>query len=165
MIAEPISAKAIKDIALFVRESLYDFIDKNGKLDIVRAIEYKCQDLGFEYEIVEETDMPDAYATTDVKRKRLYVREDVYDEAAEGNGRHRFTLAHELGHILLHQEVRMANKDENCKIYCHPEWQANEFASWLLCPVKSPNATKSRTALRYGVSEQVAQIQIDKIKK
>lgn len=50
------------------------------------------------------------------------------------NDRKRFTIAHELGHILLHNESNFpisGYRDEKCK-----EKEANEFASELLMPEK-----------------------------
>lgn len=32
----------------------------------------------------------------------IYIREDVYEGACTGNGRDRLTIAHEVGHFLMH---------------------------------------------------------------
>lgn len=35
---------------------------------------------------------------------RIRIREDVYERACNGYGRDRLTMAHELGHLLLHRD-------------------------------------------------------------
>ena len=66
----------------------------------------------------------------------ILLRESVYNGACYGNGRDRFTVAHELAHGVLHKEqIGFARPvDHNTKIYCNAEWQANEFAGRLLLP-------------------------------
>ena len=39
----------------------------------------------------------------DATENCIKIREDVYERAIKGYGRDRFTLAHELGHFLMHQ--------------------------------------------------------------
>lgn len=65
--------------------------------------------------------------------KEIYVADESYE-------RQRFTIAHEIGHIILHHEAgesinevdyRTSDKDFNRK-----EFQANAFASALLMPKK-----------------------------
>ena len=165
MIAKPLSRKTILKIAKMVRDILKNYINEFGRLDIVRVIEYEIQEMGFNYEIVELNKMPNEYATTDIHRKLVKIREDVYEAVSNGDNRHRFTLAHELGHILLHQDIRMARSNEEIKKYCDPEWQADEFASWLLCPVENNNLNISEISARYGVSKVVAEFQLKKLKE
>ena len=56
----------------------------------------------FSYLYVAKNEMPDTYAYFDNVANSIVVREDVYDRALNGSGRDRFTLAHELGHYVLH---------------------------------------------------------------
>ncbi len=81
----------------------------------------------------------------------IKLRDDVWRLIEANDGRARFTLAHELGHAILHADVIMAGgvvyRDAACipsetlqigmKIYESPEWQANVFASAFLMPSKS----------------------------
>lgn len=54
-------------------------------------------------------------------------------------GRERFTVAHELGHYLLHrgqaESFRCATDDVVDRVLKQREWEANEFASYLLMPI------------------------------
>jgi hypothetical protein len=55
-------------------------------------------------------------------------------------GRYRFTLAHEIGHWVLHRPQAMATHQASlilCRSTSRPdrlEWQANQFAAYLLMP-------------------------------
>lgn len=60
----------------------------------------------------------------------------VISQELDNPGRRRFTLAHELGHILMHQGFNYCNyTDFNIQMATkEKEQQANEFASELLLP-------------------------------
>lgn len=67
----------------------------------------------------------------------------------ESNGRRNFTLAHEIGHYILHRnggERQCAAGDTNnfSESEFDPEFQANQFASQLLLP---PNIVRPYTEL------------------
>ncbi|WP_417788699.1 helix-turn-helix domain-containing protein [Terasakiella pusilla] len=66
----------------------------------------------------------------------IRIREDVYEKAWDGDGRSRFTLAHELGHYLLHADIGLARSENSHDhpIYRDSEWQADTFAGGLLLP-------------------------------
>jgi hypothetical protein len=67
---------------------------------------------------------------------------DVWDGAKVGNARFRFTVAHEIGHVLLHRGDLMQHRGcafrdavtateklpPDIPIFCSPEWQANVWA-------------------------------------
>lgn len=92
----------------------------------------------------------------------------VYNQAIESAGRIRFTLAHELGHYLVHRHL---HGEFNCSEADTLHWdsperqmekQANEFASCLLMPRKDFEAQIGSSHIdldvlgtcsnRYGVS-------------
>jgi Zn-dependent peptidase ImmA (M78 family) len=63
----------------------------------------------------------------------LCLRQDVYEDACRGNGRARFTAAHEFAHYLMHRDVTMARvRDDSVPIFCDSEWQADTFAGALM---------------------------------
>lgn len=74
----------------------------------------------------------------------LIVDAAVYDRVQQNDGRARFTLAHELGHCMLHAaQLHKLNLNPgrvvlyrrvDLKPYNDPEWQANAFAGALLMP-------------------------------
>jgi len=76
------------------------------------------------------------------------------------NGRDRFTLAHELGHLVLHSNTGMARRvrSSEIKIYCNSEWQADAFGGALLVPAHIARELGSADAIVRicGVSEAAA---------
>ena len=106
---------------------------------------------------------------TDIKKKTITIREDVYENAYNGNGRDLFTIAHEVGHVLLHseqniQQLARTNK-ETIKPYENPEWQADTFAAELLMPASmiTEDDTVFTVARRFGVSYSAARIRLNKL--
>lgn len=87
--------------------------------------------------IGDMAEMGDDHGLTFTDRKEIRLREDVYEGVRKGKGRDRFTLAHELGHLLLHsnqayqRNMRLA---KDIPAYRSAEWQANTFAGSLLMP-------------------------------
>ena len=80
--------------------------------------------------------MPDKEGETIPSYNTIKIREDVYEKAIRGDGRARFTILHEVGHLFMHDNDRVAlcRKSDNkpLKVYENPEWQADVFASELL---------------------------------
>lgn len=80
--------------------------------------------------------MPDKEGETFPSLNTIKIREDVYEKATQGDGRARFTILHEVGHLLMHDNDRVAlcRKSDNVplKTYEDPEWQADAFAGELL---------------------------------
>lgn len=78
----------------------------------------------------------------EVVGNELRIIESVYQELEHNVGRARFTLAHELGHVMLHRDISTARDlsrlnfkpsgDLNYKN--NPEKQADYFAACLLMP-------------------------------
>nr|WP_305147469.1 ImmA/IrrE family metallo-endopeptidase [Butyricicoccus faecihominis] len=68
----------------------------------------------------------------------MKIRNSVYEGACCGNGRDRFTLAHEIGHFFMHRDVDLAlsriDERNDVPAYRKSEWQANTFASALMMP-------------------------------
>ncbi|KAB2734786.1 ImmA/IrrE family metallo-endopeptidase [Brucella anthropi] len=93
--------------------------------------------------------------------------------------RDRFTIAHELGHLLLHLEEVQKNApnavmratrwvDENNQEQKRAEWEANWFAAAFLMPAKVFSEIYQKdgpsTAQRiFGVSEKAAEIRAKSI--
>ena len=97
----------------------------------------------------------------------IQIREDVYDAACNGDGRARDTMAHELGHFILHRGMRMARITSRGvpRLIEDSEWQADEFAGLLLAPahiISGRNAAD--ISQRCGLPIQVAINRISKAK-
>jgi hypothetical protein len=75
---------------------------------------------------------------------RVILDPAVYERLMDGDGRARFTAAHEAAHAIFHRkEIRsdLPNgmpqglyRKANIPLYNNPEWQANKFAVALLMP-------------------------------
>lgn len=77
------------------------------------------------------------HGDTDPVQKIIRIREDVYEGACNDKGRDRFTVAHEVGHALLHCGQISLNRqapDIDIPTFRDPEWHAQAFAGELLIP-------------------------------
>lgn len=169
ILAEPLSFNQINEIAYGIRK-LVGF-QKILYFPILDFVENVLQNIDseFVFRVEELRKMPDKYAYYDHLKNEMVVREDVYDLAYSGNGRHRFTIAHELGHYVLHQDgVKLCRVDGNKRIesYLDPEWQANTFASAILMPRHLiSDMTAYEISIKCGTSAQAAEIAYKKAKK
>ena len=136
--ALPTSGKAIAEYARSIRsntglENAYFF-------PIMRFLEHVLPQAfpDMNLEIVPLQDMPFKEGETILGQNTIRIREDVYNEACVNNGRARFTVAHEIGHFLIHtpDSIVLCRQVEGTKLppYEDPEWQANTFAGELLAP-------------------------------
>lgn len=167
-VAQPTSRAKITQFAAQVRQSIG--LDKGFYFPVTHFIELVLPriDPEFQPEIVDAEEIPGCYAETRPALHLMRIREDVYEAALANNGRARFTLAHELGHYLMHGEgvVSLARTQNHCDIPWHmkPGWQANTFAAELLAPlrlIKGRDASFIADACK--VSLQVAEIQLSKL--
>lgn len=96
----------------------------------------------------------------------IRLREDVYEGLVRGEGRPRFTAAHELGHFVLHQgaTLQRANPHE-LPAFRNSESQANHFAASLLMPERliTPGTSVASLIKRFGVSADAAQRRLNKL--
>ena len=108
--------------------------------DILHFMEITLPQIIPEYEFCVEgiKTMGDAEGLTYPDKGIVKIRQDVYNGAVSGNGRHRFTIAHELFHLLQHDDSNITfariRKENNIKKYEDPEWQADAFGGELLVP-------------------------------
>ena len=158
--AEPLSRKKIREITKYLRKLCG--ISMKQEFPVVKFMECLLEKFEYTYEICSEEELPKDYARTIPSEKILQVREDVYMKAVNGNGRHIFTIAHEIGHVILHdfETVSFARADEKIKVYEDPEWQANTFAGELIAPADVlEDLSIDEIVEKYNCSIQVALIQ------
>ncbi|MDC5551464.1 ImmA/IrrE family metallo-endopeptidase, partial [Acinetobacter baumannii] len=104
---DPLSTVQINAVANKFRTSVLSFsTDQN--IDMVDLIENILPTkLGVNYDILEKEVLGPIEAATNPDKGELIIREDVYEALNDPNdpmhGRARFTLAHELGHLILHE--------------------------------------------------------------
>lgn len=170
VIANPLSIKKIRELANMLRE--FTNCNDTAFFPVVRFIESILPSIDPEFALViEDIDsMGVCHGLACPEEKCIKLREDVYERAIQGIGRDRFTVAHELGHYLLHDDnnVTLARMEKNKKIepFRDPEWQANTFAAELLVPLNLIDTQNIyEIAENFGVSNQVAEIRLNKLNK
>ncbi len=165
----PVSNKEIMQLTERFREILGYEADQ--PIDILWVLENPMRLIfkneGFDIEI-KEVDSMSEHAYTDPKTGKIIIREDIYERAYRGEGRDRFTIAHEIGHYILHANPNMARypriyPGDDVKPYEDSEWQADAFAGEFLCPCQAiKGMTPEEVANKFGVSLQAAKTQIKK---
>lgn len=135
---KPTSRQAIWMIVRELRTHLG--VENELYFNIVAFIEnvLPCLLPDFIFEICSKEEMGNLHGETIPSECKIRLREDVYIGACEGKGRDRLTLAHELGHLLMHDgnSIVFCRLEPNGKIpaFRDPEWQANVFGGELLAP-------------------------------
>lgn len=167
-----VSPKSNNDIEFMACE-VRDVLAKWGLIDgdsvnVKKVLEQLFPALGYTYKILAPDEMPDYEACVIPGEELIFIRQDVYDNLQEDEGRARFTIMHELAHVVLKHHVTLhRNGDGSHKIYEDSEWQADGLAAALLMPknicLASDNAFE--LARRCGVSNAAANIRMSKIKK
>lgn len=152
-IVSPLSRKHIETIAVEVlRQFQPDCLKTPTPVDLEFLLEFVLPANGYYPDIVDLG--PSIEGLTDPKSRTVCLSPDVYDDMGNGDGRARFTVAHEIGHVILHaHEIRetMVNRGKDglarrsdIKPYEDPEWQANAFAGSLLMPESAVREIVSR---------------------
>lgn len=167
----PLSRKSIRNFAGYLRtqlglERLY--VDIGFLLEVLTCPLGSMTKPLVELEIVDDRFLPGKYAAYYPQSNLFKIRESVYIGACNGNGRDRFTIAHELGHFFLHSNVTLtlAREDaipKHIPSYCDPEWQANTFASEFLMPHDMiQGMTPEEVSRACGTSREAARIALKK---
>lgn len=122
-------------------------------------------------EVCEQDDprLTGKYALTYPDKDLILISEETYDAAVDGNGRARFTIAHEIGHFFLHRgQMSFARSSQGRhEIYEDAEWQADAFASYFLIddsylPKRPFLNTPAYISETFGTSYQAAEIYVKK---
>lgn len=108
--------------------------------------------------------LPDEDACALPDDRKIILTPRTYDGIYHGDPRARFTLAHEVGHILLHnseiQGLARGNRlGTSHKVYCDSEWQADTFAAEFLMPADIARGMSEEEIMNtFGVSHSSATI-------
>ncbi|KLV40575.1 MULTISPECIES: ImmA/IrrE family metallo-endopeptidase [Aeromonas] len=162
--------KEVEKIREFIKLYSPESVD-NGRIDIVRFLEVLHNHGQITIEYCENEELVAEYAKATPSMQSIKVRSSVYLDALDGNPRARFTLAHELGHLVLHHNIVPEFAHSQAMSFFDytedVEWQANEFASWLLVDPNNAEYLKNPRAIanHFGVSLEVAMYQTDKLRK
>ncbi|MEE4566809.1 ImmA/IrrE family metallo-endopeptidase [Paenibacillus polymyxa] len=164
--ASPLSRSDIREIANLFRRSCN--LTDTKFFPIVHFLELVMPKLDeqFVWLSVPKSEMGSKHGLAYPDDKLIKIREDVYEGAEQGNGRDRFTIAHEIGHYFLHKKERVSfarrmGAAEKLPAFRDPEWQADAFAGELLAP---PHIIKDMSVfevMRFcGISQQAARKQL-----
>ncbi len=130
-------------IKLKAEEFRKDYWDKKLPVDIEKIIDVRLEINIVPILNLEEICNTDTLITSDWKS--LYIDDDLFNDERRQN-RLRFSLAHEIGHYILHQEfyssLRINSFEDfysfidsiQADQYGYIEAQANKFAGHLLVP-------------------------------
>jgi Zn-dependent peptidase ImmA (M78 family) len=171
-IVAPRSTQKIEEIGIAWRDALR--VPNDWAPDIIDLLENRLPEIFRSFALVVRPDheMGDAEAYTEFSPPQIVVRETVYKLASRRDGRSRMTLAHELGHLVMHAGVqanpRMINGNRPApthKIYETAEWQARKFGSVFLMPAHIVHQFGSAEELASGclVSQQAALIRFSEV--
>ena len=165
----PVSWAAIEDLTNDVRAVL-ELSDETYfpvMTVLERVLDHRLELLSLEVGSIVE--MGDAEGLTCPHGTFIRLREDVYQQAWDGNGRARFTAAHELGHYVLHAGAPLARvkQSERYPSYRLSEPQANFFAASILMPRRfiTDADDASTVAKSHGVSRVAARNRLNYLRR
>ena len=89
----------------FVAEDICEIFSElgymsDGRLDAERVLEDLFPKLGFNFAIRSKEELNSIAACVYPDQQIIVVREDIYDDLLRNDGRARFTIAHELAHVI-----------------------------------------------------------------
>ncbi|MFC5760493.1 ImmA/IrrE family metallo-endopeptidase [Rhizobium sp. GCM10022189] len=146
-------------IAQFAYVPVVDVLEKvmDQQLELVR------------FEVGSTEEMRDNEGLADPNGQFIQIREDVYEKAVAGDGRARFTIAHELGHFFLHTSIPLARSEKGDGVppYRKSEPQANQFAAEFLMPrsLIPPGMGRIQIAANHGVSDEAAHLRVQFLRR
>lgn len=165
-----VKPRLTKDIRKFSQLVRQEFDLPDAWFPIVELTEALCANDAIELIILTQEEMPHDYGLTFPRRNLIQIREDVYDDAVRKGGFGRFTMAHELGHLLLHRNEPVFARNQSItdhKTIEDSEWQANKFAQELLVDVRhlDPYSTPELIAKKFGITGEAAKITSNALKR
>jgi hypothetical protein len=156
-----LSVREIEEKALAWREAFGEQLSWSP--DLLRILEDKFPSLHPDFALVVRptSSMVNVEAYTQFMPPQIVVSDRVYEEAHNNVCRARWTLAHELGHLVLHEAIskpRVAMQNRNPIIkraYNSAEWQANKFAAFFLMPEHIASQFQSVEELAQGCNVSI----------
>jgi hypothetical protein len=118
---------------------------------------------GFNYEIVDDWELFGKEGETRPHENLILLPNTVYNDAVNGKGRARFSVAHEVSHYILidNGSIALARANSFMPKYQDPEWQANALASEILIvPNLSTGMSAEMVADAFGVSLKAAEVHL-----
>lgn len=165
-VVPPRSALSIENVAMDVRRATET--DQESYFPIVALYDILHQLVpGASYDVRPMEEMGDNHGLTLLRRKEIRIREDVFEGACRGEGFGRFTMCHELGHLLLHDGVTLQRAASNPPIFMSSEWQGDMFAGAVLMPANLVrlDATPRELMQEFGVTRSAAEVRLSQLRK
>ena len=135
-IVEPLSRIYIRQIVRRFKSILG--VKYGSYINVVALLDILSKKIeGFSYQVVPDKELPKkVFATTNIQLGIIKIKQQIFDNACDGDGFARFCIAHEIGHYILLKlcGFQLAKTNSKYKIpkYMDPEWQAECFAGELL---------------------------------
>lgn len=165
----------------FLEKTYPELIVKPGVFPVLDFLEFRMKSLlGFVHDIRDDLEYGE-HARVIMDEKILAISSTEYDGLMRGEGHSKFTVMHEIGHILLNhgdQAIKLRNSGKlifhrrnEIPRYADPEAQANVFAGSVLMPtdhVKKmiiKGTTPLEIANMFKISVRSAEIRFKDIKK
>ncbi|WP_295175020.1 ImmA/IrrE family metallo-endopeptidase [uncultured Brevundimonas sp.] len=168
-IATPRSTDSIRHMAHVIRDAVgyRDLAKIHAEHLLEVALPTVMPNFIYDIRTAKEMAGADGYAAPD--RDYIAIREDVYFRARNGSGMDLFTVAHELGHLILHQSENMVLRRSASPpaIFAQPEWQADTFAAEFLMDLRKirPDDDATMIQRRFSVSVTAARRRIKFLQK
>lgn len=109
------------------------------RLDALDFLERELHERGIYFDVVEAEEMGKDHGRSLPADNMILLREDVYEGLCQESGRDRFTVCHEIGHLILKHGVSLARTTARDRVHTwitDSEWQADNFAAEFLMPVE-----------------------------
>ena len=165
--ATPTSRNEIRKFTKYIRqETGYENI---LYFPIVKFLELFIPEImpDFQLEILPHEEMDNKCGETKPSEHKIILDEEIYNNAIDGDGFARLTVAHEIGHLFMHESDSISlcklKPNESLKAYEDPEWQADAFGGELLAPgYLIGGLTINEISEKCGVTEKAAKVQKSK---
>lgn len=183
---QPRSTESIAQVAeRFLRRRAPEYLSSGRALDLSHLVDYGLQKEGIMVYPVSADELPESEAETRAARcLEIWMRAEFYEALFEANSntnRARSTLAHEIGHAVLHDvDVRTGHHRPHAlalrrglrselEPFKDSEWQAHTFAGALLMPRPALRKVKCDDTLalaaQFQVSEAFVRSHLKRIKR
>jgi len=171
--AKPLRNESISEVAYAWREA-FGIGPYLQFVDILKIVENVLPVLFPPFSLIVEkaSALDNVEAYTEFEPPAIVVRENVYKAAVRRDGRARWTFAHELGHLTLHDSAvplarapQQYQRMQDLPAYASTEKQADKFAASFLMPEWIVESFSCPIALSSacGVSYQAAKIRIEQL--
>jgi hypothetical protein len=184
----PVSKAILITLAeAFLDELAPEMLEAPCQLDLVRLIETDLQTSGIHVQPASVEELGDNLAVTDPSGMtdiNILLREDLWDELYQGGrraNRARATVAHELGHAILHVPIIRRRRSSphsrhllarvasgSVPTYMSSEWQAWMLGGCILAPLRTLKTVQHldpwTLAQTYGMSPAMMKAHLKRLR-